>query len=359
MKHKLILAVMTVMLLASGLIATVAQAEEAAQITFEPPTYTVGSIHNQDGWVKLNESFDVVVASQSTYPSFGAQSLRISNAVTSGTFGDQAYSKPLANEAGETESTNNGQSGGERQPRFEAQWEFASVTGVEQPGLRITARPSRGDNGNMSYVSMADTPSGLEVTFYDVQYANPGPGVANFVPTTVVSGLDRTVPHTIRLEMEFIDGPSNDIVTVTVDDTYTHTGTSWEDYFRWDPEAQAEQSPRTVDSILFRLSGTAAPSTNGYGFYIDNMLLSSGGYTIDDVRGATEELVTNPRAEQALLATLDRAEMFLENGKPFLAYLTMIKFITQVDRFERTGAISGPIAAELAEQAGKFIRSMF
>lgn len=39
-------------------------------------------------------------------PSFGTQSLRLSDAITSGSFGDQAFAKPLVNSVGETVSTN-------------------------------------------------------------------------------------------------------------------------------------------------------------------------------------------------------------------------------------------------------------
>ena len=44
-----------------------------------------------------------------------------------------------------------------------------------------------------------------------------------------------------------------------------HTGTSWEDYFRF-----CEGNPtRTVDSVLFRTAGDPAPATLGKGFLID------------------------------------------------------------------------------------------
>ena len=57
---------------------------------------------------------------------FGAKSLRISNAVVSGSF-DHTFSKSLANEAGESEAENGGKSGGSRQSYFESQFQFAST----------------------------------------------------------------------------------------------------------------------------------------------------------------------------------------------------------------------------------------
>jgi hypothetical protein len=209
------------------------------------------------------------------YASFGTKSLRISNAVTSGCFGDQTFSKSLADEAGETTAGNNGLSGGVRQNFFTAQWDFAStVPGAEQPGLSVVASPDRGDGARMSWMQMADTPTGLEVNFFDYQSGAVEPGCttgANFISSNVVSGLDRTVPHTIKITMRFVDGPANDVVEVYVDGMLKHTGTSWEDYFR-----ECEGNPtRTVDSILFRTGGAPAPATAGNGFVIDNLSLTS------------------------------------------------------------------------------------
>jgi hypothetical protein len=59
-----------------------------------------------------------------------------------------------------------------------------------------------------------------------------------------------------------------------------HTGTSWENYYRYDSEASAEQSPRIVKTVLFRTGGTQgvdnAPATLGKGFLFDNLTVKSG-----------------------------------------------------------------------------------
>ena len=119
----------------------------------------------------------------------------------------------------------------------------------------------------MSWVQIADAPAGLAVNFYDYQQS-----AADFVLTNVVSGLDRTVPHTLKIKMLFVDGPANDVVQIFVDGALKHTGTTWEDYFR----DQEGNPTHTVDSILFRTAGTAAPATAGKGFLIDNFTLFSG-----------------------------------------------------------------------------------
>ena len=263
--------------------ASSALADTVGPITFEPTTYVLGSPHLQDGWSASGSAgigcapYDHKIATNSYgYASFGTQSLRMSNAVTSGCFGDQTFSKSLVNEAGETSAVGDGMSGGTRQKQFDAQWDFAStVPGAEQPGLSVVASPDRGDGARMSWIQMKDTPAGLEVNFFDYQSGAVEAGCVtgdNFISSNVASGLDRTVPHTIKITMQFVDGPANDIVKVYVDGILKHTGTSWEDYFR-----ECEGNPtRTVDSVLFRTGGTAAPATFGNGFLIDNLTLTSG-----------------------------------------------------------------------------------
>ena len=303
-------------------VATIAGADSTT-ITFESSTYSPGSIQGQNGWggqtppgIPINPAYDQAVVSNTYgYTSFGGQSFRMSNAVTSGSFGDWPFSPSLTNEAGESLALNGDGvftfSGGVRQSHFEVQWDFASTTPTaEQPGLQISTAPDRGDGARMSFIKMRDTPNGLAVDFVDYQDAAPYGSVANpaagcgpednFVTTTVASGLDRTRPHTVKLTMDFVDGPRNDVVKVYVDGTLRHTGGSWEDYYRWctesgggvPNESSADQS-RTVDSMIFqaRSGGGTAPATLGNGFLIDNLSYSSsapiaekvtGGGTIDD-----------------------------------------------------------------------------
>ena len=254
----------------------------ADSIAVDFETYTVGTVNGQDGWSSFGTAgsgcavYDhYVVANTYGYAAFGTKSLRMSNAVTSGCFGDQTFSKSTVDEAGETSAVNDGMSGGTRQEMFTAQWEFAStVPGAEQPGLSTVASPDRGDGARMSWVQMADMPAGLEVNFYDYDRTldptcTTGDG---FVFHNLVSGLDRTVPHTIKITMEFVDSIDNDIVKVYVDGVLEITSGSWEDYFR-----DCELKPtRPVDSILFRTGGAAAPATAGNGFLVDNLTVTTG-----------------------------------------------------------------------------------
>lgn len=250
---------------------------DSVSVNFENPPYVTGSINGQDGW-SMTGPYDVAVASN-TYgiAPFGGQSFRISNAVTSGSFGDWAFSKSLADEAGETAAENGGLSGGTRQEYFEMSWDFASaVPSAEQAGLQISAAPDRGDGARMSFVRLKDTPTGLAVDFADYQSGVNETGCilgTNFITTNVASSLNRAVPHNLKLTMEFVNGPNNDIVKLYIDGNLVHTGTSWEGYFN-----ECEANPtRTVDSVLFqaRSGGGTAPETLGEGFVIDNLNLKS------------------------------------------------------------------------------------
>ncbi|MEP7226468.1 MAG: hypothetical protein ABI785_03830 [Gemmatimonadales bacterium] len=272
-------------------------ANASVVIHFEPLEsglfYIPGTIHLQDDWSSAG-SFDhfVVVNAAAippySYPTFGLQSLRISNAITSGSFGDQTFSKRTPNYAGETTSDCSIYCLGTRQSHFEVEQDFAStVPAAEQPGLAVTVSPDRGDGSRMSFVRLRDTPTGLAVDFVDVQGVDripPACGEANFVEATAVaSGLNRAVPHTIKITMDLLEGPSNDIVRVYVDGSLRHTGTSWEDYFRYDCEAIAHLgNPPIVNRILYRTGGTAVPTNLGHGFVFDNLSLGTANAVAKD-----------------------------------------------------------------------------
>ena len=316
----------------------VASADSVPTITFEQPTYSAtagtppGSIDNQDGWHggengtspqtynAINPAIDQSIVANPDYPGFGQQSWRLSNAYTDGAFGDWPFSPSLTNEAGEAMALNHTgpavYSGGTRQNHFDVQWSFAvadrTVAGRDCSSLAtcsyISMAPDRGDGARMSYIRLEDDASGLRVIFIDYQDKGPfgregSPASAaqgcgpedNFVPTMVASGLDRSVPHKVRLSIDFIDGPRNDVVKVFVDGNFVHTGTTWEDYFRWCTESGGgtgdptfDQS-RTVDQMIFQARGDQCvpppasnlafcdthPENRGKGFLIDNLSYSS------------------------------------------------------------------------------------
>ncbi len=246
----------------------------AVTIDFETG-YTAGIVNGQNGWSATGSAgsgcavYDEgVVSNTSAPPSFATQSFRISNAVTSGCFGDQAFAAPLDDSVGEISSTASTFSVGTKQNHFEVQFDIASVVPTsQQSGLAISVAPDRGDGSRMSYLRFEDGIIGINVFFDDVQgTTNP----ANFVETQVGSDLDRTVAHTIKLTLDTLDGPSNDVVQVFIDGSLVHSGTSWENYYRYDSEASAEQSPRIVKTLLIRAGGTSVPANANNGFIFDN-----------------------------------------------------------------------------------------
>jgi hypothetical protein len=278
--RRLTAAVLGTVLAGAGLLLPSAAHADTNTISFENPPYTTGSIDGQDGWSATNPSIDEAVVDNTPYgySGLGSQSLRISNAYTDTSFGDQTFSKSLTDEAGEPGSENGGFSGGTRQRHFEATWDFASTTKLPQDDLLISASADRGDGARMSYVGMGDnTANGMYVDFIDYESGAVETGCqtgANFVTHMLATNLDRTVVHTIHETIDFNKGPGNDVVTVSLDGGTPFVGTSWEEFSR----ECAGTGPATVDSMLFMARGPTGenhPTNRGNGFLIDNLTLST------------------------------------------------------------------------------------
>jgi hypothetical protein len=274
-------------------LATAAGADTMGPITFEQSQgYVVGGIHGQPipatvpngTWSKLGP-YDVMVAPISSYPAasgygFGSQALRVSNAVTSGSFGDQTFSPGLADEAGESGAFNAGLSGGLRQPHFDASFLIGTTQSTVQAGLRMTVSPDRGDGARMSFLAFEDQLDGVHVIFVDVVNRGPVGTVSEFRSSDIAT-LSRDRSHLIQFSIDFKDGAANDTVKIYIDSKLEKTGSTWEDYYRFDPE-QTPQSNRvpTVDKLLFRESAAAAPATAGQGFLVDRVMLGSSGFNL-------------------------------------------------------------------------------
>lgn len=245
-----------------------ALADTLTTVDFEAP-YTVGNINAQQSWMKTGP-YDAAVALVSNFPNaslfgFGTQALRISNAITSGAFGDQTFSPGLSNPAGESTGYNH----------FEASFDIGSTLATEQVGLRLSVSPDDGVGSRMSYVGFRDLSDGIHVIFYDTTDAGPLGTVATFNFSDVAT-IDRNNKHSIKLTIDFVPGPANDVVKLYVDSTLEITGTTWEDYYRFDPEQSGGGNlVPTTSKLLFLEGGTAVPATAGNGFLIDNVSLMS------------------------------------------------------------------------------------
>lgn len=233
---------------------------------FEPGEgFAPGNINGQAGWQKTG-SYDAEVESSPVIAN--VQSLRISNAVTSGSFGDQTFTPNLALGAGETGV-------GDSENHFEAEFDIKSTTGAHQPGLVLSVSPDDGNGARMSFLRFEDQADGIHVIFSEVTNAGPLPTVSSFSLEDIAT-IDHTNSHTIKFVMDFVDGAGNDVVKIYVDGILEKTGTSWENYYRFDPEQTGGGNVLSeVDSLIFRASATAVPANSGNGFLFDKVSLLS------------------------------------------------------------------------------------
>jgi hypothetical protein len=271
------------LLMSAGLVSA-----DSLGIGFEPAEgYEPGSIDGQEGWagsggLPILPTIDQEIVTNVDAPaSFGTQSWRFSNAHADGQFALWPFSPSLDEEAGETDAEGGLFSSGPRQSHFEVEWDFASFTQAPQTGLQMSTAPDRGDGARMSFIRLEDLPDGMSVDF--AEYIDNAPfgeslgdprgcGVEDeFRETVLATGLSRDAAHTVKLTMDFVDGTRNDIVKVYVNGVLEHTGTSWEDYFRY----CEGNPPRTVDSMIFQARNLAAPLLNGQGFLLDNLSYAS------------------------------------------------------------------------------------
>lgn len=251
-----------------------AGADSTGPITFEPTAYTAGAINGQSGWTKTG-GYDAAVASVAAFPAaagygFGTQALRLSNAVTSGSFGDQTFAPPLASPAGESTGLDH----------FDASFSIGTTLATVQPGLTLSVSPDDGTGGRMSYLRFEDQADGVHVFFDDVTDAGPVGTAATFNEHDIAT-LDRAHAHTIGFSVDYLPGPGNDVVRITIDGVLRATGTTWENYYRFDPEQAGNHNVVPVTrTLLFRESGTAAPANNGNGFLVDNISYASSSSSL-------------------------------------------------------------------------------
>jgi hypothetical protein len=248
--------------LAGGIVlatGAVASADSLGPITFEP-SYTVGNVNGQQGWSKTGP-YDAEVASIAAFPwasryRFGTQALRISDKVSSGSFGDQTISPGLTQVAGE---------GPGQQSHFEASFKIGTTQPTEQAGLHLSVSPDDGSGSRMSYLRFDDKPNGVHVFFDDVTHPGP-PVVKATFNETKIAVLKRKKAHAIKFSIDFKEGPANDVVKIYIDGRLKIRGTTWEDYYRYDPEQAGNGNKLFPTSkLIFLIRGYAVPANAGQG----------------------------------------------------------------------------------------------
>jgi LPXTG-motif cell wall-anchored protein len=238
--------------------------------------YTAQNINGQNGWQKTG-AYDVEVENLSGYPAaagygFETKALRASNFYADGAFGGQTFSPGVTQAAGE----------GDAVSYFTAGFEIGTTKAEHQPGLAISVSPDDGTGGRMSYLRFNDETDGVHVNFVDVTGNGPGE-TATFNDDVLVGTLARATSHAIRFEIAFVDGPGgddglgNDVVKIFVDGVLKHTGTTWENYYRYDPEqAGNDNVVPTTSKLLFAARGDPVLTlAQGQGYLIDDVGLSS------------------------------------------------------------------------------------
>ena len=247
--------IMTIAAVAMFAVPAAAMADTVGPTTFGSP-FTVGdgntNINGNDGWMATGAYDEGIVADGINGPS-----LRMSNAITSGSFSDWVFSKPTQSPAGESVANH----------VYKGEFKFKSATGAAQPGLQISVSPDNGQGARMSFVRLMDMGDGIHVMFNEMR-----PNSSEFSGVQDIAKVDYPAAHTLRFELKMLPGRNNDQVAVYVDGVKKVVGKSWENYYR-DSELH---EPGVVDRMIFqaRTSGGDAP-TLGHGYLIDNVSSST------------------------------------------------------------------------------------
>jgi hypothetical protein len=245
-----------------GLLASFAgAATTTGTIGFESSEgYTLTDINGQptgttNTWTKTGP-YDVTVAALASFanPSAGFandQALRLSNSVTSGSFGDQAFS-PSVDAAGLSTPLRH----------FVSSFLIGTTQQGVQGGLSMSVSPDNGSGARMSYLRFEDLADGVHVFFDQARGAN--------FKETDIATLLRTTASKVTFSIDF-NAASSKAVTIKINDVVKATGSSWESYY----QTQEHNPTPTVSKMLFRLGGTAVPANATKGFLVDSLTLTS------------------------------------------------------------------------------------
>jgi hypothetical protein len=236
-----------------------------------------GSVNGQDGWTA---NVDVGgIDEQIVDLGGGDKALRLSNYSTHGNYGTTHPNPPPIEAAGESVT-------GASYRHFSFSYDFKSATGALQDGLEVnTTAWKSGTAQRHALVKITDSSAdGLSVGYWD--YTGTGGG---FRYTDIATGLSRTEWHHVEVDLIFLEGESNDVVRITVDGSVVEGLTTWEGYYKDYSPSEPEHS--TVDSVIFRVAGTAVPALLGDGLYFDNFSMEVVNpdtvYVDDDWAGTT------------------------------------------------------------------------
>ncbi|MBL0140568.1 MAG: hypothetical protein IPP91_00475 [Betaproteobacteria bacterium] len=245
---------------------------EAAE-TYVPST----SIHLQptagtNKWLVNKPNYDQEVSNAVGAAHSGTQAFRWSNSYFDSVV--QAIGSPrLAVPAGEAGSfallgTTPAPPGSNH---YSQEFWFRSVRAVADPGLNVTISADDGLNNRMTFLRIQENAGSL-----DAFYVGYDAGTATFPSSPVASGLAWGTWYHVRIEIDFHDGPSNDVVRVYLGTTPTLgagdfrlTASTWEDFYGVGQKV-------AVNALLFRLSNDPGAGNVPQGLYMDDLTFLSG-----------------------------------------------------------------------------------
>ena len=103
-----------------------------------------------------------------------------------------------------------------------------------------------------------------------------------------VATIDRTHAHSIKFSIDFVPGSGNDVVKLYVDGDLKITGTSWENYYRFDPEQAGGGNVVPVTStLIFRAGGANDLGSIGDGYLFDEVAMASSNVAATTTLGNT------------------------------------------------------------------------
>jgi hypothetical protein len=192
------------------------------------------------------------------------RALRISNAVTSGSFDDQLFSPTLNVPATETGPART----------FTASFVLKPVE--YQEGLRVTVSPDNGQGGRGGFLAIEHKNGHLDLVS---QGSYVEGDELKWTVTPVATGLDPLKPHTVKLKLvkkpDTKKSTNNDVFSVQVDGKPVKN-TTFEAYYDATPAVEPEYQ---TDTLLFRLSATdelpAQPLLKGKGLLIDDVTIAT------------------------------------------------------------------------------------
>ena len=188
--------------------------------------------------------------------------LRISNAVTSGSFGDQLFSPELA-----TGATENG-----AVTTFKAAFNLKPV--ALQPGLRVTVSPDNGAGARGGFLAIEHRTDGLAIQVWGSYFDEAGE--LEWKIEDLATGLDPRKPRRIQMTLDknpdTATNTNNDVFTVHLTGKPAAT-TTFEAYYDAVNAAESE-----TDTLLFRISASevmpAVPALLGKGLLIDDLSMN-------------------------------------------------------------------------------------